>query len=375
VIDEDVVWGGPIVNHYGHFLTESVARLWPVLPGGELSGTPVVFTTPTSRGYAREWLQAFGARTIELPQRGLTLFKRLIVPEPAWRLNAWVAPEIRDIHLHAREGMELPEIPAREILWLSRSALYRPQRTYDERFLEWILDRQISSIHPETMSLAEQVAAVEASDAVAGIIGSAFHTVLMARRPPKCVYLCPGRVMSTYLAQDELLGDVGAFAQSLATTQMKTLTKFRLAGTYRVSIPETLRSLRRCLPSLVEDSRIDALALPETWRASLTGSSEEQLERAAVGVVLDPLSIRARINLATQFEACGDQLRALEQYTIVADLSEENVYAPARAAQLLARLGETAEASEMAKRALAIDPSSPREAEYAAKAAELVIDP
>src|SRR4029077_20466894 len=76
VRDEEVVWGGHVMRHYGHFLVESVSRLWPVLPGAELDGRPVVFATPRRLPFVLEWLEAFGARTVELPERGVVRFTR-----------------------------------------------------------------------------------------------------------------------------------------------------------------------------------------------------------------------------------------------------------------------------------------------------------
>jgi hypothetical protein len=87
----EVVWGGDIAKSRGPFLTASVARLWPLLPGAELEGLPAVLTTPSALPFVREWLRAFGARIFELPAQGAVRFTRMRVPEPAWRFDAWIA--------------------------------------------------------------------------------------------------------------------------------------------------------------------------------------------------------------------------------------------------------------------------------------------
>jgi hypothetical protein len=357
VSDEDVVWGGGLVAQFGHFLTESVSRLWPLLPGGSLSGMRVVFTTPSRRPYVVEWLAAFGAQVVELPREGLVRFKRMYVPEPAWRLNAWVAPEIRDVHLHARENLEVPRLPKRDLIWLSRSALDRERTTHDEKLLEWLLKDHLTVVHPETMSLSEQVGVVESGKRVAGILGSASHSLLLAREPPKGLYLSSSRVMSTYVAQNELLGRGGTFVHALSASRMKRIKKFRSPGIYRLLIPETLRALGRRLPPILEDPILASLTRPETFDSSRQDASDDGSALASVArVLIDPLSLKARMDLGAQFERDDQRDCAIEQFAMVADLTDDYAYGPLRAARALYRGGRRAEAEVMARRALEIDP-------------------
>lgn len=375
VCEEEVVWGGCIVSQFGHFLTESVSRLWPLLPGAELSGLPVVFTTPSGRGHVGDWLKAFGVRVITLPAKGAVRFTRAFIPEPAWRLNAWVTPEIRDIHLHAREGLDVRSTSRHNLLWLSRSKLNRGRRAYDENLLEWILRDHARIIHPEAMTLAEQVAAIEASDAVAGIIGSAFHSLLLASDPPECLYLCPGKVMSAYVGQNELLKVPTTFVHALAASKMSLLEKFRVPDMFRLSIPESLRALNATVrPGLLDDPRIALFASPEICQGSDARAIMGDLEQAIVKVLLDPLWIRARMDLGATLESQGLSECALEQFIMVANLNEDYLPAPLRAARLMARRGESEEASEMAGRVLAIKPKSKREEMYAREAERYIID-
>jgi hypothetical protein len=152
VCDEPVVWAGVTFSHYGHFAVESVGRLWPVLPGAEPEGLPVVTPGTPWGKVIHEWLDRFGAQLISLPDDGATRFSRMYVPEPAWRVDAWVAPEIRDIHLHLRHNLEITPSRRNGVLWLSRSHLRRERRAHDESLLEWILADHISVFHPETKS-------------------------------------------------------------------------------------------------------------------------------------------------------------------------------------------------------------------------------
>jgi Glycosyltransferase 61 len=372
VCDEPVVWAGVTFSHYGHFAVESVGRLWPVLPGAELEGLPIV-TPGLPWGKAiYEWLKAFGVRRVELPEEGAIRFKRMYVPEPAWRVDAWVAPEIRDIHLHVRRNLEITPSPRCGVLWLSRSRLKRTRRAYDECLFEWILAEHVTVFHPETKSLVEQIAAIEASDFVAGVVGSAFHSLLTAQAPPRCIYLCPGaetthgslyEPQGAYLVQDQLLKNNGSFLYVCAPTGVEDYcfpggTRLTFPGGHRILIPETLRALREAaLPDLFDDPRAFALAYPDRVQRGMN-SGDSDLMNAVAAMLLEPLSADARMTAGLAFEAEGLSRCAIEQFMSVADLADDPVPALLGAARVLVREGSVDQASEVAERVLAIDPGS-----------------
>jgi Glycosyltransferase 61 len=373
VHEDEVVWGGQLFNHYGHFLCESVSRLWPILPGGELAGVPVVFASlPGQKGddeppFAREWLSAFGVRRVEAPEHGKTRFARMFVPEPAWRLNAWIAAEIREIHLHARAGLELPVLPPREVVWLSRSGLGRHRRAYDEALLEWLLEPHVSIVSPEAMPLAAQVAALEDARTVAGVVGSAFHTLLMTVDPPDCLYLCPPWGKDPYIAQHRLLEGHAEFAAVLGDVAWTRRARERgslFPLGFRVDVPAALRALAETvLPDLLDDARLAAFAGSERHRSA---GGEDELDAAVARVLLEPRSLTARMRLGAAFEDAGLARCAIEQFLFVADLSDDDAEAPLRAARLLTREGDLAEVPALGERALAIDPGLSEAAAYAA---------
>jgi Glycosyltransferase 61 len=365
VCNDEVVWGGAIVHAYGHFLIESVARLWPLLPGGELEGMSVVWTTPRELPYVRAWREAFEVRTVELPVDGTVLFTKMRIPEPAWRLNAWIAPEIRQIHQQARAGLDVPKLPRRKVLWLSRSGLTRDRAAYDEVLLEWLLRDHVTRVGLERMSLGEQIGLIESSDAVAGIVGSAFHNMLMVDEMPECVLLCGSQVRSAYVDQALLLKQDTHFVHSLATVESTPSGRTRFPRKFpcgfRVLIPEALRALSETiLPGLLKGGDLAALAKPELLSSGARiPSTEEGLITSIARVLLDPMWMNARMRLGGCFEREGLHQCAVEQYAMVAELSDEYA-ARARhyAARNLAKLGYSVEASEMAKEALAIDSDS-----------------
>lgn len=359
VCDQEVVWGGCFQPHYGHFLTEGIGRLWPLLPGGELEGLPVVCIYPAAAPYAREWARAFGLRTITPPTGGVARFRKMFVPESAWMLNSWAAPEARDVHLHARRGLDVPTAPPQGVLWLSRSALRPKLRPCDEALLEWLLAEHVTTINPETKTFAEQVAVIEASDGVAGLVGSAFHTLLTTRNPPDSLLLCPDEVKSAYTVQDFLLGKNSTFVRALTVDERLGRRGAGSLGRHRVLIPEALRALASTLlPGLRDDPEVAALMSPERL-LSTTGRdrSSDSPHVALARVVLDPRSAPLRIRLAAMFEERGLDECALEQFLIAADLSGTRD-GPARigAVRALVRLGRRKRTAGIAEQMLALMP-------------------
>jgi hypothetical protein len=285
-----------------------------------------------------------------------------VVPEPAWRIGAYVAPEMRDIHLHVRSKLDVPDTPIGKAVWLSRSGIERIRRPLDELLLERCIAGSISVIHPETLSLAQQIGIFETADVVAGTIGSAFHTLLLARRVPRRVYVSSAQVASTFLAQEGLIGTGGVFMQGLAYA-------FKRSGPgrpnpYRLLVPETLRAIQTSLGSALRSDLSAALfANPERLVSCVSGSTLRQprvasLDLAVCRVLLDPHSAEGRTQLGAQLEDAGDLEGAIEQFLSAFDASDEYVYAGLRAARLLRRQGERHEAALVAERILICDPSS-----------------
>lgn len=364
-IDQPVVWGGCISDHYGHFLTDFVSRLWPMLPGGQLHGLPVIFPGIRNWPFVGEWLSAFGVQTIDIPSHGAVLFRKMYVPESAWCLNSWVAPEMRSIHLHARAGIKVPHCDSANILWLSRAGLPRDRVPYDERLFEWLLGDRVTVIRPEIMTLGEQIAAFEASSMVIGVMGSAFHTALMLRRQPKLVQLCPGAVSAPFIAQDGLLGTKSVYVHALTPTAMEPIRRARRPASYRILIPETIRMLRKLSgdESIASHGILSTLCEPEqlsptSCRKVKPSQGDPDLETTVARVVMDALSITARMDLGMMLEKKGLADCAAEQFAMVSDLTQKYPLGPLQAARVFHAMGKTRDAAEMAKRALAINNKS-----------------
>jgi hypothetical protein len=173
----EAVFAGWYEDHYGHFLLESVARLWPT----DLDpSVPIVWITdrPELRPWAHEILSIMGIdNEIVLIERSTAPLRvdRLVVPDAATQLRRWIHPTFIE-RLACRPAS--PE-PGRRI-WLSRRSSTRPDRLAQEVDIErGLADLGWTIVLPETLSVSAQLDLLARAEHVAGIEGSAFHGLLL----------------------------------------------------------------------------------------------------------------------------------------------------------------------------------------------------
>lgn len=173
----DAIFGGYMIDQYGHFLLESLTRLWFAAE----TGMPIVWASGvTLNTYQKDILVRLGIH----PDRMLfirkpTRFKRLIIPKPGYIIQKG---------FHARHARFLSCGPAYESsganVYLSRRVFQSQIATFDgERKLEDMLKKEGWEIlYPEALRIEQQIELFSSSRCVAGIEGSAFHTVILCAR-------------------------------------------------------------------------------------------------------------------------------------------------------------------------------------------------
>lgn len=181
-----VIYMGVQFRHFGHFLLEGLSRLWfakehPDLPiawslnrrrGGETTDPPVY------KSWQADILELVGIRNRPIFVSQATTFDEVVVPEPGYRIQDFLHPTHRDLLAVVDH---VPE-PGRDT-WLSRARL-DPSKGANRSvgLLEHRLaDAGWQIIHPEEMTIAEQMSVLASSERVAGEQGSAFHPLLFLR--------------------------------------------------------------------------------------------------------------------------------------------------------------------------------------------------
>ena len=230
-LDEEVVYLGWLFNHYGHFLMQSLARVWylrEVAPS-----VRVLFHYPGRSGWeparwALRMLAEFG-----IPQeRILTLdeptrLRRLIVPEPLFEPRSVTAGRVVRAHVAmARPYREVAEriassaTPTAQPVYLSRRLLPSRQRLMvGEAELEATLRHNGFHIaHLQTMPFAEQVRLVNSHEHIVSNAGSAAQNVLFALHRPRLHLLTNAQFFSPdYFMHAMVSGTETSFINCLGT--------------------------------------------------------------------------------------------------------------------------------------------------------------
>ena len=176
------MYAGPLFGHFGHFLVESIARIWAVETlKGKIDGIVFVPKFQNRPQYIlsvfEPMLRGLGVdveiRNLEDPTR----VEELYVPQQGFGMFEMIegAPEFRDfINAHAGKGVE-PKGP--EKIYIARSAL-PPARgsLLGEARLEELLEAEGYTIyHPQKDSFDEQMATYKAARRIISVDGSPLH--------------------------------------------------------------------------------------------------------------------------------------------------------------------------------------------------------
>ena len=148
----EAIYAGPLLPQFGHFLLESLARLWALRDAP--AGLPILWhvVDPRLRPWQRDIFAMVGLdpRRFVMIDR-VTTVGRLLVPDPGFRIR---------LDCHPRQMAALAAVPARPLdpakrVWLSRSRLPPAKVGVEE---EALLEDRLRAggwtiFHPETASI------------------------------------------------------------------------------------------------------------------------------------------------------------------------------------------------------------------------------
>ena len=205
VIDK-ALFGGVLFPPFGHFLLESLSRLWPLaVPdmGKEVSECDVLYWTPNpgmdtiQKSTLRQEQVILESLNIKPNIRILkesALIHKLIIPDQAVILCSEIYPIFRTLLKTAGDKIISTYSQPRkdeyeDKVYLSRSNLSFPKRICsNEKGLEDILkDHGFGIFHPQEMSLADQIGLLNRAKIIVGTEGSAFHTMLLSEISGKTI--------------------------------------------------------------------------------------------------------------------------------------------------------------------------------------------
>lgn len=197
-IDGRVAYGGFLYRtHYGHFLIESLARMWRLMRHeefdriifhshpGAIEACPIGDFLLETLGWSKEKITIINEPT-QIPL--------LTIPDPAIRLGSTEAFAVHKQVCSAITDRTFGDIyspfPKQpQPIYFSRSKFtIRP--VFGELELEHELARQgWEIVYPEQLSVPEQIKISRKSNIYCGIIGSAMHNLMFSRQGTRVFYI------------------------------------------------------------------------------------------------------------------------------------------------------------------------------------------
>lgn len=193
------LWAGVLFDHFGHFLVESMSRLWALHSGQSFDGICYTPKRPRRKGglypFQQEVLTSFGAtQPVELI-REPTSVETLVVPGQGFGLGSIVhgTPEMRAA-VRDHFGTHIPA-DGPEKLYVSRSGLGQDAGAImNEAQIEaYLADEGYEIFHPQNHSISVQIARYKAARQVIISDGSAGHLFAYVGREDQDVAYLPRR--------------------------------------------------------------------------------------------------------------------------------------------------------------------------------------
>lgn len=171
---DEVVFGGYMFPHFGHFTLETLARLWYIRRHPDI---PIVFTPRMDSTRLLPWQAEILDRMGILARTRLltcpTRFRLVHIPEAAFEIRGFGSAEYV-ASLQIMEGASDP----RDRLWLSRRAVDEPKNhgNVDAAEIESTLAAQgWRVVQPELHTVSVQLDLLADARHIAGDEGAAFH--------------------------------------------------------------------------------------------------------------------------------------------------------------------------------------------------------
>lgn len=264
------LWGGLINNaHFGHFISESLARLWALdilCPPASLvffTRLPMQPLPPWARGLLDLLAPGIALTQVRAPLR----LGRLVVPEQACLPSGVMRGDpLNRAFLHRRLCPDADAVAAvwgtaPRRLYVSRSGLTGEAQILGEDRIERRMQAEgYRVIHPETLPIRDQLALYAGAERLVFAEGSALHVYALVCRPQQHVFVI-WRRRETY----------AGFADQIASFGGPTLVG--ASHVRRVLVPrDAPLALARAhgiadFPALAAELRAEGFISAPTWPA------------------------------------------------------------------------------------------------------------
>lgn len=174
-------------DHFGHFLTEAVGRLW-AWPAAKAANPDLKLLVGVLFDWQRDLLECGGVPPediVVLP--GAAIVESVVSAMPGYVIGRYVSEQARDTYRRIQAGMRWVDGPGDELVFLTREPGLWRECVNAAELEEYFVDRGFVLHRPELYSLPEQAALFREARVVAGYIGSQLYGQMFSPDPLQVV--------------------------------------------------------------------------------------------------------------------------------------------------------------------------------------------
>lgn len=194
-IDEKVVYCGFFVNQWGHFLIESVSRLWYFLENDTTIDHYVFFVKSGEKinisGNYREFLQLLGIWDKLVFINKPTQYREVVIPELSYSRMNYYSEQYKVLFKTVSLAAQKKYEESTSKIYLSRSKIKNiEKKEFGLRIIDsFFQNNGYTILHPEQLTLTELIAYINSADEIATLSGSIHHNLLFAQDHKRIVII------------------------------------------------------------------------------------------------------------------------------------------------------------------------------------------
>lgn len=184
IFEGDAIFAGYLFDHYGHFILESISRIWLAAQHPHI---PILWVgAHRYKKWQQEILELLNIKNpacfIDLPTK---ITGKLMIPEVGYLIQT----EFKAWHNQFLSVITPSSVELGKKAWVSRSKLPHGRLINENRLEERLQENGWLIYHPQEHSVLEQVKFLSSCEQLAGLAGSAFHSLIFLKALESKIYL------------------------------------------------------------------------------------------------------------------------------------------------------------------------------------------
>ena len=190
VRNKKAIFLGYYFNHFGHSLIESLTRVWYCIDNINHDYDYVFipiggYVSDEMFNPFMEQLELFGFNKNQIKFiNKITQYKEIVIPEQSWGLDAKYHQKQIDVFNKIALNVKMGKFKK---VYFSRTKLTLNNLFGEEIFEEIFKNNGYEIIYPETLNIKEQISIIKGAEIIAGVNGSALHTLVYAKESTKAI--------------------------------------------------------------------------------------------------------------------------------------------------------------------------------------------